>query len=360
MKRVLIIAALVLLLGAAIAVFWGYRELRTPVYHSMSGQYLEIQKGTSPTAIINKLKSVGIIRHEWPILIYLKLSGAGKQFKAGEYDFPSPISPRSVIAKLQSGERRLLRVTIVEGWTRWDIANAMVKVPEFKLTDSNSALALMDDTSLIQDIDPRAKNLEGYLFPDTYEFPPDTQPSKFIEMMVKRYRDVWKPDWTTTAIGLGMSHREIVTIASLVETEAKLKDERPMIASVIYNRLKLDMPLGVDSTVIYASKLEGKWRNDGKVYKSDVDRRSPYNTRLIVGLPPGPVASPGESALSAAVHPAQTNYLYYVREPSRDDGAHNFYSNESDFGQGVQALRRWEQQRDLERARQKAEERSAQ
>jgi len=235
----------------------------------------------------------------------------------------------------------------------------MTKIPEFQLTDTNSALALMNDTSLVQDIDPEAKNLEGYLFPDTYEFPPDTPPAEFIHMMIKRFRAVWKPDWTTTAIEMKTSPREIVTIASLIETEAKLENDRPLIASVIYNRLKLNMPLGVDSTVIYASKLESKWRNDGKVYKSDVERRSPYNTRLYVGLPPGPVASPGESALSAAVHPAQTNYLYYVREPSRDDGAHNFYSNESDFGQGVQALRRWEQQRDLERARQKAEERSA-
>jgi UPF0755 protein len=133
-------------------------------------------------------------------------------------------------------------------------------------------------------------------------------------------------------------------VASLVETEAKLKDDRPLIASVIYNRLRKQMALAVDSTIIYASKLEGKWRNDGKVYKSDIDRRSPYNTRLHSGLPPGPIAAPGKSSLEAALFPAQTDYLYYVREPSRNDGAHNFYSNESDFGQGVRALRNWEQQ----------------
>lgn len=317
----------------------------------MSGHYIEIPKGSSPAAIVTKLAEAGVIKHELPVLAYLKLTGIGKQFKAGEYDFPSPISPRRVIAKLQSGERRLLRLTIVEGWTRWDIANAMAKVPEFKLAEASSALTLMDDTSLIQDLDPRAKNLEGYLFPDTYEFPPDTLPAQFIEMMVKRFRAVWKADWTNMSLTMRMSHREIVTIASLIETEAKLESERPVIASVIYNRLKRDMPLGVDSTVVYASKLEGKWRNDGRVYKSDVERRSPYNTRLIIGLPPGPVASPGESALLAAVHPAETDYLYYVREPSRNDGAHNFYSSESEFGRGVEALRRWEQQRELERAR---------
>jgi len=100
--------------------------------------------------------------------------------------------------------------------------------------------------------------------------------------------------------------------------------------------------LGIDSTIVYASKLAGKWRNDGKVYLSDVNRRSPYNTRLFSGLPPGPVGSPGESSLDAALNPAQTDYLYYVREPSRDDGAHNFYAKESDFQKGVKALRDWE------------------
>ena len=133
----------------------------------------------------------------------------------------------------------------------------------------------------------------------------------------------------------------------MIETEAKLSGERPLVASVIYNRLDKRMALAVDSTIIYASKLEGRWRNDGKVYKSDVERRSPYNTRLHSGLPPGPIASPGKSSLEAALFPAQTDYLYYVREPSRDDGAHNFYNNESDFGNGVRALRNWEQQRDL-------------
>jgi UPF0755 protein len=167
-----------------------------------------------------------------------------------------------------------------------------------------------------------------------------------IAMMVKRFRKEWTPEWSQRAQALGRTPREVVTTASLVETEAKLSSERPLIASVIYNRLKKDMALAVDSTVIYASKLEGKWRNDGKVYKSDVERRSPYNTRLHSGLPPGPIASPGKSSLEAALNPAETDYLYYVREPSRNDGAHNFYTSSSEFDNGVRALRNWEQQRD--------------
>ena len=136
-----------------------------------------------------------------------------------------------------------------------------------------------------------------------------------------------------------------MTVASLIENEAKLAEERPLVASVIYNRLKTGMALGVDSTVIYASKLAGKWRNDGKVYLSDIERDSPYNTRKVRGLPPGPIASPGASSLEAALKPAQTDYLYYVREPSRNDGAHNFYNNAADFERGVQALREWERTR---------------
>ncbi|HKN82363.1 MAG TPA: endolytic transglycosylase MltG, partial [Pyrinomonadaceae bacterium] len=206
---------------------------------------------------------------------------------------------------------------------------------------------------LISDLDPTAKNLEGYLFPDTYEFSPETTPAEFIEMMVKRFHEVWKPDWTERARSLNMSPRAIVTMASIIETEAKLAEERPIVASVIYNRLRKDIPLAVDSSVIYASKLEGKWRYDGKVYLSDIQRRSPYNTRIYTGLPPGPVASPGESSLKAALFPVTTDYLYYVRNPARDDGAHNFYTSSSEFENGVQALRKWELERDEEGARQK-------
>jgi UPF0755 protein len=222
----------------------------------------------------------------------------------------------------------------------------MAQVPEFKLESETQALELMKNVRMISDLEPEAKNLEGNLFPDTYEFSPETTAPDFVEMMVKRFRSVWKPDWTDRAHSLNFNTRQIVTTASIIETEAKLDEERPLVASVIYNRLKQDIPLAVDSSVIYASKLEGKWRYDGKVYRSDIERRSPYNTRLYAGLPPGPVASPGESSLKAALNPATSDYLYYVRNPDRDDGAHNFYNNGGDFENGVQALRKWERERD--------------
>ncbi|MEO7969856.1 MAG: endolytic transglycosylase MltG [bacterium] len=346
MKRILLIISLLLLVIAGGATAWAYRDLHTPARHTKHGQYVEIPRGSSPTAVVNKLASEGIIRHKWPLTLYLKLTSQGTDLKAGEYDFPSPISPVGVLARLREGQQRMLRLTVIEGWTRWDIANAMVKVPEFGLSNADEALRLMDNVDLIKDLDPAATSLEGYVFPDTYDFPPDTKPADVIKLMVKRFRREWKPEWSKRASELRRTPRQIVTIASLIETEAKLSDERPLVASVIYNRLQKDIALGVDSSIIYASKLEGKWRNDGKVYKSDVERRSPYNTRLHAGLPPGPIAAPGKSSLEAALYPANTDYLYYVREPARDDGAHNFYNNEHDFGVGVQALRNWEAQRD--------------
>src|ERR1044071_9566724 len=348
MKRLILLIILVGILAIAGFGAWTYSDLHKPIAHTKSGQYIEIPKGTSPTAIVRKLASEGVISHEWPLKLYLKATGKGSTLRAGEYDFPSPISPLGVLAKLQQGERRLNRLTIIEGWTRWDIARAMAQVPEFKLSGEAQALELMNNVSLISDLDPEAKNLEGYLFPDTYEFSPETTPDQLIEMMVRRFRDVWKPDWTERARSLHFSPRQIVTTASIIETEAKLADERPLVASVIYNRLQKDIPLAVDSSVIYASKLEGKWRYDGKVYLSDIQRRSPYNTRLYSGLPPGPVSSPGESSLKAALNPATSDYLYYVRNPDRDDGAHNFYSNGGEFENGVQALRKWERDRDEE------------
>jgi UPF0755 protein len=344
-KRIILPPLFFLILTLICFLIWAWHDLQTPFTHSREGQYIEIARGSTPDEIINRLSDLGVIRHGWLLRLYLRLSDSGSRLKAGEYRFPSPISSLQVLKKLQEGEQRLGRLTIIEGWTRWDIAAQLARIPELKLRGADEALTLMDDTSLIRDLDPEAKNLEGYLFPDTYSFPPDATPKTVIDTMVKRFRQVWGELIAENTAPAGRSPREFVTVASLVETEAKLHDERPLVASVIYNRLRRDIPLGIDSTVIYASKLAGKWRNDGKVYLSDVERDSPYNTRKVRGLPPGPVASPGARSLQAALNPAETSYIYYVRDPSRSDGAHNFYDNESDFRRGVQALRDWERSR---------------
>jgi UPF0755 protein len=344
-KRVIISFVIILILTCAGLLLWLRNELQAPKLHSQSEQYIAIPKGSTPDQIINNLEDLGVIRRGWLLRLYVRLTGSGPRLKAGEYRFPSPISPLGVLKKLEEGEQRLSRLTVIEGWTRWDIAALLARIPELGLRSPEEALALFEDTSAIRDIDPTAKNIEGYLYPDTYSFPPDATARQVVETMVKRFRQVWGELSGKHPLPPGLSPREVVTVASLIETEAKLKEERPVVASVIYNRLKKEMPLGIDSTVIYASKAAGKWRNNGKVYQSDLDRDSPYNTRKVRGLPPGPIASAGQSSLEAALKPAQTDYIYYVREPSRNDGAHNFYNNEADFQRGVQALREWERNR---------------
>jgi len=341
-RRILLTILLLVIVAPAAFALWLYREMRLPVSHGMANEYIEIPKRSTPESIANKLVAEGVIRRKWPLLLYIKLTGSAKLIKAGEYRFPSPITPLGVLKKLEEGEQRLSRFTVIEGWTRWDIADAMAHMPELNLADRDEALKLIGDTSGIRDLDPDARDLEGYLFPATYSFPPDTKAAAVIAGMVKRFRQEWTPERAERAQALGMSPRQIVIIASLIETEAKLKEDRPLVASVIYNRLKRNMALGIDSTIVYASKLAGKWRDDGKVYLSDVNRRSPYNTRIFSGLPPGPVGNPGESSIDAALNPAETDYLYYVRDPNRDDGAHNFYNNSGDFEKGVRALREWE------------------
>ena len=342
------IAIVIVVLGLGFGA-WMYRDLNATVAHAKAGEYIEIPRGSTPDSIAEKLVAEGVLRHKWPLLLYIKTTGKAKTIRAGEYRFPSPISALGVLRKLQEGEQRLSRFTVIEGWTRWDIADSLAHVDELQLSDSAAAFKLMDDTSLIRDLDPAAENLEGYLFPATYSFPTGTKAPVIIETMVKRFRQTWTPERAEKARALNMTPRQIVIVASLIETEAKLKDERPMIASVIYNRLNKNIALGVDSTIVYASKLAGKWRNDGKVYLSDVNRRSPYNTRIYVGLPPGPVANAGESSIDAALNPAQTDYLYYVRDPNRNDGAHHFYNNDADFQKGVRALREWERNRDAQK-----------
>src|SRR5437667_1138586 len=172
-RRSLVWILFVLVAAVAIFAWWLNRELRMPVAHGKANDYIEIPRRSTPEGIVNRLVSEGVLRRTWPLLLYIKLTGSAKLLKAGEYRFPSPITPSGVLQKLEEGEQRLSHFTVIEGWTHWDIADELAHMPELKLTDSKEALTLMDDTSGIHDLDPQAENLEGYLFPATYSYPPD-------------------------------------------------------------------------------------------------------------------------------------------------------------------------------------------
>lgn len=200
-------------------------------------------------------------------------------------------------------------------------------------------MAMMDDVSLIEDIAPGADNLEGYLYPTTYEVEVEAHPKAIIRRMVNQFRSVWQPEWDGYAKKLGKSRREIVTIASLIENESKIDAERALVSSVIYNRLRQGIPLGIDATNVYIAKLLDRW--DGIIHKSDVEVDHPYNTRKIFGLPPGPISSASKSAIEAALRPAETDYLYYVLNVDKGDGSHHFYATAAGFSEGKRAYQRW-------------------
>jgi len=302
---------------------------------------IAIPRGATFEDTLALLSREGIISDILSLRIYLKLTNSTPIVQAGSYQFQSPVTPLGAVEVLRGGAHSD-KLTILEGWNRFDIARAMRGVPALKLRTDSEAMPLLNDVSLISDIDPVARNLEGYLYPDTYFIVERMTPKEVVKGMVTRFRKVWKEHLASQAYERKTSIHEVVTVASLIETEAKLESERPKVASVVYNRLSKGMPLGIDSTIVYAAKIDGKWRNDGKVYQSDIDRRSPYNTRIFKGLPPGPVGSPGLSSLKAALSPETTTYLYYVRNPYQNNGAHNFYSSAAEFENGVAMLRNWE------------------
>ncbi len=347
MKIVKILVALfvLVLLAFGAGYFWLTNSVNSPTSHAKGNQFIVIPKGTTPNDIIDKLAAEGIISNASATKNYLRIFGDASKLKAGEYQFKSPISAAEVLKELETGEERTIKLTIPEGWTRYEISKRIAeKFPVTPPMDDKAVLYLMDDVSLIKDLDPNAKNLEGYLYPTTYSFPIGAKPQDVIKRMVEQFRKTWKPEWTAKAQSLGKTPQQIVTIASLIENESKFDDERPIVASVIYNRLSKNIPLGIDATAVYIAKTLGRW--DGTINKSDLEVNSPYNTRKVVGLPPAPISSASESALEAALNPNKTEYIFYVLNVEKNDGSHNFYVSASEFEKGKAAYQRWlEQQR---------------
>ena len=348
--KIIFALALIIILSVSAFSYWAYSSLKTRISHDKSEQFIKIEKGTTPNQIIEQLAAEGILASEFPVKLYIRTIGSSTKFQAGEYQFVSPISPIEVLRELGTGEQRTAKLTIPEGFTIFDIAKRIVeKFPQEPPVDEAAVLALMNDVALIRDIDPTAKNLEGYLYPSTYNFAPEAKPKDIIAKMIEQFKKTWKPEWSLRARAIGRTNQEIVTIASLIETESKFEDERPIVASVIYNRLGRSIPLGIDQTAVYIAKMENRW--DGVINKSDLEGNSPYNTRRFGGIPPGPISSVSESAINAALNPAQTDYIFYVLNVGKNDGSHAFFASAADFERAKAEYQKWLAK---ERAEQKA------
>ena len=309
--------------------------LNRPVEHASAGEIISIHPGMGPSAIVNRLGEAGIISHPYVLRLYLRMTGRGGRLKAGDYRFDSPISPLEAIGKIERGEVSAERVTIPEGLDRFEITELLAA--RTGKASPEQFMVLTYGTELIEKIDPSATNLEGYLFPDTYQFTATTAPEDLIKAMVERFNDVFTPDFANRASQLGLTVHQVVTLASMIEEEARVPDERPRVASVFMNRLKRGMPLASDPTFIYAAKLAHDY--DGNPNQPRHRRRdSHYNTYIYTGLPPGPISSPGRASLEAVLNPETTDYLYFVVNGTA--GRHKFSRTAAEHEVAVQEYRR--------------------
>jgi UPF0755 protein len=314
----------VLVMAAAGLVAWA---LLSP-YRGFEGDtYVEIPRGTGAAAIARALADGGVIRYPWQFWI-MRASRPSAKLQAGEYRFTAAASVREVFDRIARGDIYYFEFTVPEGSNIFDIARALGAQRVMAAEDFLSAAS---DASSIRDLAPTAVTLEGYLFPSTYRLSHHTTP----EQLCKRMTDEFRKEWNRLAAGQAAGVHRTVTLASLVEKETGVAEERPLVASVFTNRLEKGMRLECDPTTIYAALLDKRYR--GAIHRSDLASGNPYNTYQNAGLPPGPIANPGARALAAALHPAATNYLFFVATPS--GGSHHFSAGIAEHEKAVEAYR---------------------
>jgi UPF0755 protein len=317
--------------GLAGAAFW-FHETRWPVRAAQDPpQPLIVNPGSGVRDIGRQLRDLGLVRHPDVFRALVVSRGDTGRLRAGEYELSGSMSLDDIVTKLVKGDVVRRAITFPEGS---DI-EAMARLAAARGIVMEDFLKAARDPALIRDLDPTAPDLEGYLFPDTYDLTKRPDPAAdLVARMVKRFREVITPELPRIQVS-GMSLREAVTLASVVELETARPDERPRIAAVFRNRLRFRMPLQTDPTVIYALKKRGGY--DGNIRRGDLDIDSPYNTYRYPGLPPGPIASPGRDALLAVLQPADVRDLYFV---SRNDGSHQFSANLADHNRAVTQYQR--------------------
>ena len=303
---------------------WGWWAFYAPVAPHASTALL-LHSGYSTRRIAAELRQAGVIHSELAFRLWHRVHPQPK-LKAGEYLFERQASLHEVYGRIARGDIYFHTVTIPEGYTMFDIAKAM---EDAGLGPAEEFVRVaQSQTQLITDLAPQAKSLEGYLFPNTYEFTRTQSPEEMVAEMVHQFRQV------AQQIGLSTNVERTVTMASIVERETAAPEERPRVASVYYNRLARKMALDADPSVIYAEQLAGTYK--GSLHHADLSVNSPYNTYRFPGLPPGPIANPGRSALEAAQHPDNTNYLYFV---SDGNGHHRFSQSLEEHNRNVAAYR---------------------
>lgn len=301
--------------------------LVTPYQGFRNETFVDIPHGTGTPGIARELAGEGVIRYEWEFWLARLLKPSAK-LQAGEYRFAKPASPLDVFNRIARGDIYYFVFTVPEGSNIFDIGRSL---EEQGVMSSEDFLKAAEDPASIRDLAPKAKTLEGYLFPSTYRLMRHTTAAQLSKMMTDEFRK----EWAKVSAGRGVDVRGTVTLASLVEKETAAADERPLIASVFRNRLAQGMLLQCDPTTIYAALLDNRYR--GEIHKSDLASTNPYNTYENAGLPPGPIANPGAQSLAAALNPADTPFLYFVAKPA--GGGHQFSETIAQHEKAVIAYR---------------------
>jgi UPF0755 protein len=332
-KRMVLGAILLIVLVVLAAGAWLYSTVSQPYKGYQDAEtFVEIAPGSSTQAMSRALADAGVISNPTAFRIAVWMRGAGRRLQAGEYRFDAPLTPAAVVDRIARGDVFLRPVTFREGLT---IRQMAAIFEERGFGAQAGFLAAASKADLARGFDPEAANLEGYLFPDTYALPRRTTADQLAARMVARFEKALTPEIRQQASAHGMSVRELVTLASLVEKETAKPDERPIVAAVYRNRLNIGMALRCDPTVIYA--LERAGRYNGNLTRDNLMFDSPYNTYRYPGLPPGPIAAPGQASLEAASKPADVPYLYFV---SRNDGSHAFATTLDEHNRNVEIYQR--------------------
>ena len=292
----------------------------------------QIAPGSSFKLICNNLESEGLVKYGWSLDIISRLKKVDKQIHAGEYELNKAMRPTEILNTLVSGKIYERKVTVKEGASVWEIGQLLEDVGLITKAEFNAAIV---DPDLLRQagIPEESRSFEGYLFPETYKFSRPIDAKRVIWTMLKEGIDRWSEDFTVRADELKMTRHEILTLASIIEKESGVEiSEQPIISSVFHNRLKLGMKLQADPTVIY-----GVPNFDGRLTRAHLETPTPYNTYTNFGLPPGPIANAGITAIRAALYPEQTNYLYFV---SNNQGSHIFSENLENHNKAVAEYQR--------------------
>jgi len=316
MKKLLAVLVLVILILCIVVGLDAYRKVFRPYKGYGGSRTVDIPAGATVSDIARRLYHARVIPSYTYFLIYYRLFFSTTQLKSGEYEFTRRLTMKQVIEKLHRGRVVLYKITVKEGMTLRETAEYLGREHQF---DAESFLREAGSPEPIRDLDPEAGDLEGYLYPETYLVPRGTTAEQMVALMVQRFKETFNHTLRWRANDIGMSVREVVILAALIEKETAHRDERFLISSVFHNRLKRGMPLGCDPTIIYILKQQNRW--DGNIRWKDLEIESPYNTRIHKGLPPGPICSPGVSSIEAALYPENSEYLYFV---AKDNRSHYF------------------------------------